>query len=628
MNTSIHQLSAKGIALLALLFFNRNSTYAQAGFQNLGFYTEQGVPSYLESQADIIDTLLVKDIVKALPEKKPVPQNHPEYLAGQAETELKITAEADVWVTFVSEGAGWKNSLGFYTYNLTSPPQTVNDITNRTIIFPNVSALGSGGALQAGSRVKIGHFKANTGIGWFLIADGWKNNEITQGNYILYSNPGFNPESAAADRFHTVLLNDNSRNKLILGFEDTRRDQGSDNDFNDVLFYITGNPFTAIKKENIVAIPTPSETPIVTTPASTPNTTSTSSPTTPNNTSTNNVSTVNNTTNVNTSTVSTVNTTNTNNSNNVNTNSNNVITNNTTIINNTTVVTNSNNSNSNNIQSGNGSNPSSNPPHSNSNPGSNSNPNNQNATNQNSSGSTISACSPHGFTANEYTKTYALIRRKPNEDVRVSTIKQAVQGRLLTVNQCSELLRLLDVSSRRLEVAKYLFDYTCEKNNYFMVSQVLTVASHEREFNAFLSTKNRSNPNLNFNYRYTNTGYSRNTTNNTTYTNSTANTNSNCSPTASNELSRSDFESLKSSVSQQSFSDSKLVIIQQAIKNRTLNTVQDIELIKMMSFEQDKIKLAKLLYDFTNDKQNYYQVNAAFTFSSSVDELNKYLSSK
>jgi hypothetical protein len=32
-----------------------------------------------------------------------------------------LTAEADVWVTFVSEGAGYRNVLGFYTYTGTAP---------------------------------------------------------------------------------------------------------------------------------------------------------------------------------------------------------------------------------------------------------------------------------------------------------------------------------------------------------------------------------------------------------------------------------------------------------------------------------------------------------------------------
>ncbi len=48
-------------------------------------------------------------------------------------------------------------------------------------------------------------------------------------------------------RQHTVLLNDNGRDLLLLGIEDIRRDQSNcDNDFNDAVFYITANPIEAI----------------------------------------------------------------------------------------------------------------------------------------------------------------------------------------------------------------------------------------------------------------------------------------------------------------------------------------------------------------------------------------------
>src|SRR4028118_1267610 len=143
--------SAAGFFLLFLMPFY---IYAQSEFQYLGSYDNQGLPSYLESQLDVIDTIFTGEIEKALPEKKPVPQFHPNYIAGQVQTELRLTQEADIWVTFVGEGAGWKNSLGFYSYMLGNPPKKAEDITTKTIIFPNVSTLSSGGTLPVGAKVK------------------------------------------------------------------------------------------------------------------------------------------------------------------------------------------------------------------------------------------------------------------------------------------------------------------------------------------------------------------------------------------------------------------------------------------------------------------------------------------
>lgn len=219
----------------------------------LGSYDSQGVPNYLTDN-DVFDDLFLTDVNNTLPENAPVPTNHPEYLATSNVTDISVQEEADVWVTFVHEGAGWRNSLGYYTYDLNNPPQTAQEISELNIIFPNVSFSGSGGGLQSGNKVFLGRFPAGTGIGWFLVAQGWKSNTqtVTNSIYTIYSNPDFNPESNASDRQHNVLINDSERKLVLLGFEDIRRDYPScDQDFNDAIFYVSANPYTAIQNNNM-----------------------------------------------------------------------------------------------------------------------------------------------------------------------------------------------------------------------------------------------------------------------------------------------------------------------------------------------------------------------------------------
>ncbi len=220
-----------------------------------GFNTN-GVPTNLVTPNDIVDVSFLNDVNASLPEYRPVPQYHPEYLANSNETNLILSQNADVWVTFVHEGAGYKNILGFYKYNLGSPPTNKSSIDTIFVIFPNTSFLNSGGGLSSGNKVKIGTFKANTGIGWVLISDGYRNSTISAGNYILYSDPEFNPEADITKKQHNVLLFDAVRSKVLMGFEDVRRDQGSDQDFNDAIFYVTSNPITAIENQNYPKVTT------------------------------------------------------------------------------------------------------------------------------------------------------------------------------------------------------------------------------------------------------------------------------------------------------------------------------------------------------------------------------------
>ncbi|MCF8306606.1 MAG: choice-of-anchor A family protein [Ignavibacteriales bacterium] len=230
-------------------------------FQTLGTWNDQGVPNYLEPAGDNVSAELLERIAFSLPEYKRVPQYHPEFIADSVQKNITVLQTADVFVTFVGEGAAYRNVLGFYTYDSGNPPQSIADIeASRTVIFPNSSLAGSGGGLKVGDKVKIGTFHPGTVIGWFLAADGYRNKIPGNGNWVIYSNKNLNPESDTLKKQHNVLLNDLGSGRVILGFEDIRRDMGGcDEDFNDALYYVTANPINSISYEDIVLIDDPVE---------------------------------------------------------------------------------------------------------------------------------------------------------------------------------------------------------------------------------------------------------------------------------------------------------------------------------------------------------------------------------
>jgi LruC domain-containing protein len=220
-------------------------------FQPLGTYNSNGVPSYLTMPNDVVDAAMLQDINATLPEYIAAPTSHPQYFASANEHNLVLNDACNVWVTFVSEGAGYRNVLGFYTYNTNNPPASVAAIDTVHIIFPNASFSGSGGGLASGNRVHLGIYPPGTEIGWVLIADGFRNGTVTNGNWIVYSDKNLNPEAAADKKQHTILCNDIGRGKFLLSFEDIRRDGSCDNDFNDAIFYVTADPIQAVQTQNI-----------------------------------------------------------------------------------------------------------------------------------------------------------------------------------------------------------------------------------------------------------------------------------------------------------------------------------------------------------------------------------------
>lgn len=85
------------------------------------------------------------------------------------------------------------------------------------------------------------------------------------------------------------------------------------------------------------------------------------------------------------------------------------------------------------------------------------------------------------------------------------------------------------------------------------------------------------------------------------------------------------FQQLKDAIHNASFESTKLSVLKQAMSHYFFTSSQVGELVRMFSFENTKLDVAKMLYDQTVDKQNYFNISHAFSFSSSIDALSQYV---
>lgn len=196
-------------------------------------------------QKDICEKILSDIFTLALPEQQNAIQAHPEFFANDVPMNLYIEEDAEVSISFVHEGAGYKNVLGYYYYNADNPPASVDEIT-KLIVFPNYSAENSGGGLLEGNTVELmGNFKANTVIGFFINTDGFVNGNITEGNEAFYTDKAFNHKRQR----QSVILAHSECEELVLCFDDQRvKGPGTvgDKDFNDAIFQINVFPPNAV----------------------------------------------------------------------------------------------------------------------------------------------------------------------------------------------------------------------------------------------------------------------------------------------------------------------------------------------------------------------------------------------
>lgn len=227
-----------------------NGVKTDTKFTYLSDYNSNGRPNNLEVPGDEISLDMLNTINASLPEQKKVPELHPEYITNSTMTSINVIEDAEVWLTFVHEGAGFRNALGFYTYDTKTPPKTLEDIKEIQFVFPNASLRGSSGEMLSGDKVKIGKFSAGTSIGLVLFQNAWNGKDVSVGATAFFSDEHLNPEPKDDLKKHNVLLK--YKEFFLIGFEDIRRDAPNcDQDFNDLVLYATSNPITAIDTDGV-----------------------------------------------------------------------------------------------------------------------------------------------------------------------------------------------------------------------------------------------------------------------------------------------------------------------------------------------------------------------------------------
>ncbi len=128
------------------LIFLMNSFLPAQQFNYMGTWDKQGVPDYLEPQSDTLSKDFVRDIRKILIPRHNLIPRHPELFKDSSTNKIFLKEDADVYLAFFDETAGFRNVFGYYSYN-------VNDISNDEAInfngenqyglIPNYSALNT-----------------------------------------------------------------------------------------------------------------------------------------------------------------------------------------------------------------------------------------------------------------------------------------------------------------------------------------------------------------------------------------------------------------------------------------------------------------------------------------------------
>lgn len=246
-----------------------------------------------------MDAQLLSDIQTALPESRNVDQD---FLNPSYDPTIRFSDDAQVGITFIDEGAGYRNSLGYFTFDdrtfdnlsfgsidsdssghITIGELSALDGVSTGMIFDNVSKQGSGGSLLAGDTVVLGGgslttsgtdftmeggtvFSAGTNMGFFLLQNAYSWSGVNEDALTMYTTDFLNPENISTATYDDVADNsrhvammfaDQDQDELVLAFEDLYRDHRSDEDFNDAIFRIRTDPVEALSETNVTIMAAP-----------------------------------------------------------------------------------------------------------------------------------------------------------------------------------------------------------------------------------------------------------------------------------------------------------------------------------------------------------------------------------
>ncbi|MGE3726002.1 MAG: LruC domain-containing protein [Candidatus Sericytochromatia bacterium] len=239
-----------------------NWTFQASGTYSVN-YDGQGIPYALDpAQRKTYPDDFWTRLSASLPEQIDIRKTSPTSITNDTAANLHMLEEGDVTVTFLHEGAGYRNSFGYFVYDQKNPPQNISEIKEK-IVFPNTSFSGSGGnsrGLKSGDSLVLGRFQAGQSLGFVIVSDGFDSSKGVKSSLdskrIFTTLSSLNPETDPALRAHTVLLYDQATQQAVLGLEDMPRDSSScDHDFNDVIFTLSANPPEAVDSSALKPLP-------------------------------------------------------------------------------------------------------------------------------------------------------------------------------------------------------------------------------------------------------------------------------------------------------------------------------------------------------------------------------------
>lgn len=96
---------------------------------------------------------------------------------------------------------------------------------------------------------------------------------------------------------------------------------------------------------------------------------------------------------------------------------------------------------------------------------------------------------PVGVEPERFKEIVSAIRAQTVESYKLDKAKSLAKKNTFSSQQVADICKLFNVESYKLEFAKFAYDYTADKENYFLVGKVFKVASYSRDLDKYIDSK-------------------------------------------------------------------------------------------------------------------------------------------
>lgn len=187
----------------------------------------------------------------------------------------------------------------------------------------------------------------------------------------------------------------------------------------------------------------------------------------------------------------------------------------------------------------------------------------------------------------EFSNLAQRVFKERSEYRKLMVANGIVDNQCLTTEQAIKIASLLRTENERLTFLKRAHSKVYDPDNYRFAGQLFKEEQNIKEIESLLST------------------------NVVVVTDEPA-----C------EVSATEFQEIKNQISKERFNNTKVNLGKQIIKSKKcFKTDQVIELLKLYTYSDSKMIIAKYAYEFTTDKDNYYKVANSFSFTNYKNEI-------